>query len=230
MEYVFEDRALSPLAPRKEEEPRSLVGHYLTNVAVGSLWVFFTLTSVRAVLQASEFGLQTWVYIALLLRNASLTILFLVRRPAKASSVQVKEWLVAAVGTAAPCFFTQGDAYPAIPSYFHCVVYLIMALAGTLSVFAVLSLGRSFGIVPANRGIKTRGLYALVRHPIYACYLCFDMSFVVMNFSWHNSSILCVSCLTVYLRAWYEEKFLRQDASYRKYAQETRYMFFPRIV
>ena len=32
-------------------------------------------------------------------------------------------------------------------------------------------LGRSFGLVPANRGIVARGPYLLVRHPIYAGYL-----------------------------------------------------------
>jgi protein-S-isoprenylcysteine O-methyltransferase Ste14 len=230
MEYVLEDRAFSPPASRGQERPQSLVGHYLTNVAVGSLWVLFTSVNIRLVLQAPEFNLQAWVYFALLLRNSSLTILFLIRRPAKASSCQVKEWFVAVLGTVAPLFFTQGNAYPAIPSYFHCVVYLVMAMAGTLSLFAVLSLGRSFGIVPANRGIKTKGLYALVRHPIYACYLFFDMSFVVINFSWHNLSILAVSCLALYLRALYEERFLQRDASYRRYTQETRYMFFPGIV
>ncbi len=229
MEYVLEDRAFSPPTSGGQERPRSLVGHYLMNVAVGSLWVFFTLTTVRLVLRASEFNLQTWVYFALLLRNGSLMILFLIRRPANASSVQIKEWLVAALGTAAPCFFIRGTAYPVISWYLCCIIYLIMALAGTLSVFAVLSLGRSFGIVPANRGIKTRGLYAFVRHPIYACYLLFDMSFIMLNLSWHNLLILNISCLTVYLRALYEEKFLRQDASYQKYAQKTPYMFFPRI-
>ena len=33
--------------------------------------------------------------------------------------------------------------------------------------YAVVSLGRSFGVVPSNRGIKTGGAYRLVRHPIY---------------------------------------------------------------
>ena len=38
---------------------------------------------------------------------------------------------------------------------------LLVVVAGKISI------GRSFGLIPANRGIVSSGLYRLVRHPIY---------------------------------------------------------------
>ena len=40
-------------------------------------------------------------------------------------------------------------------------------------------LWRSFGVVPANRGIKTGGLYRFVRHPIYAGYAITHIGFLI---------------------------------------------------
>ena len=49
---------------------------------------------------------------------------------------------------------------------------LLLVIAGKLS------LGRSFGLMPANRGIVSTGLYRLVRHPIYLGYLITHVAFV----------------------------------------------------
>ena len=44
-----------------------------------------------------------------------------------------------------------------------------------------LSLGRSFGLIPANRGVVSTGVYRFVRHPIYLGYLITHVGFVVAN-------------------------------------------------
>jgi protein-S-isoprenylcysteine O-methyltransferase Ste14 len=36
---------------------------------------------------------------------------------------------------------------------------------------ALAALGRSFGFVAADRGLRASGPYAMVRHPVYASYL-----------------------------------------------------------
>src|SRR5437899_9023283 len=47
-----------------------------------------------------------------------------------------------------------------------------MSAAGLIVVIAAkLTLGRSFGIAPANRGVVARGPYNIVRHPIYTGYV-----------------------------------------------------------
>jgi len=46
-----------------------------------------------------------------------------------------------------------------------CLFYSILILVG------IISLRDSFGILPALRKVVTGGVYQLVRHPIYSCYL-----------------------------------------------------------
>ena len=48
-------------------------------------------------------------------------------------------------------------------------------------VLGKLSLGRSFGLAPANRGVVCRGLYQRLRHPIYLGYLITHVGFVIAN-------------------------------------------------
>ncbi len=55
------------------------------------------------------------------------------------------------------------------------VIGLLVVIAGKMS------LGRSFGLIPANRGIVSTGLYRVVRHPIYLGYLITHVAFVAAN-------------------------------------------------
>ena len=58
----------------------------------------------------------------------------------------------------------------------------VVQLSGLLVAFLSLAtLGRSFGIVAANRGVKTRGPYRFVRHPTYMGYLICYLGYVAEN-------------------------------------------------
>ena len=64
------------------------------------------------------------------------------------------------------------------------IVGLAVVIAGKVT------LGRSFGLIPANRGIVSTGLYRLVRHPIYLGYLLTHLAFLAANPSPWNAVIL----------------------------------------
>jgi protein-S-isoprenylcysteine O-methyltransferase Ste14 len=210
--------------------PYSSIWHYLGNAAVAALWFYLTARNVRHILGTHAFfSWDVLVNDALLLRNGSLTVLFLLRRPAKEVSRRAKEWLIAGAGTLLGGFYLTEGARPLFPAYMHGAVYFLMVLALLLGIMAIISLGWSFGIVPANRGIKNKGLYSLVRHPIYSFYILFDLTLIGMMFSWLNLAVLYAFVITCYLRAVYEERLLREDAAYREYAKKTRYMFIPGI-
>ncbi len=68
---------------------------------------------------------------------------------------------------------------------------LLVLMGVVLATGAVLSLGRSFGIEAANRGIQTHGLYRFVRHPIYAAYLPLMGGYLVAYPSWWNALAVC---------------------------------------
>ena len=105
-----------------------------------------------------------------------------------------------------------------------------MQLTGLLLTTAgLLSLNRSYAIVPANRGIKTGGMYRLVRHPLYLGYLISDTGLLINQFSLWNLYVVGTAALLFIARIHYEEKFLLQDAAYRDYCDATRYRLIPGI-
>jgi protein-S-isoprenylcysteine O-methyltransferase Ste14 len=92
-----------------------------------------------------------------------------------------------------------------------------------------LSLGRSFGLMPANRGVVSTGLYRLVRHPIYLGYLITHYAFVAANATLWNAIILVTADLALMARAVCEEKTLARDPAYRAYQQIVRWRIVPGV-
>jgi len=92
---------------------------------------------------------------------------------------------------------------------------------------AYLSLNRSFGIAPENRGIKTSGIYRLVRHPMYLGYVLTETGFVISNLSSLNLIMLVTVTIILVLRLNSEERLLREDHAYQEYAERTPWRLFP---
>ncbi len=106
------------------------------------------------------------------------------------------------------------------------VINFIAILVGIAS---FLSLGRSFGIVPALRVVRTGGLYAVVRHPMFVSDILFKVPIVLKYFSIYNSLVFVVSLGLYVLRARYEEELLSQSEEYRLYKERVRYRFIPLV-
>jgi len=102
-------------------------------------------------------------------------------------------------------------------------VGLLVVIAGKMS------LGRSFGLIPANRGIVSTGLYRVVRHPIYLGYLITHIAFIASNPIPWNISLLATTDIALLLRAICEEKTLAQDDEYRAYQSRVRWRVLPGI-
>lgn len=90
-----------------------------------------------------------------------------------------------------------------------------------------MTLGRSFGLIPANRGVVSSGLYRLVRHPIYMGYLVTHAAFVLSNPSAWNVGILAAADAALLARAVCEEATLAADPKYRAYQQSVRWRVCP---
>jgi protein-S-isoprenylcysteine O-methyltransferase Ste14 len=90
---------------------------------------------------------------------------------------------VAVTAALAPLFF-RPEGQSLLPDR----VTSIVALAGGLVSFSgLMTLRRAFGILPAYRGeIVQRGVYGLVRHPLYTGYLVTHFAFTVAYFSVWN--------------------------------------------
>ncbi len=90
-----------------------------------------------------------------------------------------------------------------------------------------LSLGRSFGLMPANRGIVSSGLYRIVRHPIYMGYLVTHAAFIAANPSPWNLVVLVMADAALLARALCEERTLARDPEYRQYQGAVRWRVVP---
>jgi len=104
----------------------------------------------------------------------------------------------------------------------------IVALA--VAVYARLSLGRSMGLVPAQRVIVTRGAYRFVRHPIYAGIFIGYLGFMLRMYSPRNVALALIGSGLFVVKSFIEEGFLREDREYADYLTRVRRRWFPGLV
>jgi protein-S-isoprenylcysteine O-methyltransferase Ste14 len=95
--------------------------------------------------------------------------------------------------------------------------------------WAKLILRRSFGITPANRGVKITGAYRFVRHPMYAGYLLVHIGVLVVMFSPYNLAVYAIGWTAQILRLLAEERLLGEDPAYRDYMAQVRWRLIPGI-
>ena len=109
-------------------------------------------------------------------------------------------------------------------------VWFALQLTGTILAFVSLSsLGRSFGLLAANRGVRTSGAYGIVRHPAYLSYFIVQLGYVLENLSFWNAAMLTVVVAAQLKRIAQEEAFLSRDAAYQEYRHRVRYRLFPGV-
>ncbi|MGF6778572.1 protein-S-isoprenylcysteine O-methyltransferase Ste14 [Paraburkholderia sp. GAS334] len=107
-------------------------------------------------------------------------------------------------------------------------VGVILQLAGIFwQLFAKTSLRRSFGILPANRGVVSRGAYRFVRHPMYLGYLVMDVGFLLVNFGVQNLIVYAVQFALQAGRIFREERLLSTDDDYVAYKDKVRFRVIP---
>jgi protein-S-isoprenylcysteine O-methyltransferase Ste14/uncharacterized membrane protein (UPF0127 family) len=193
----------------------------LGNLALALLFGFFAAAHLSKAVATGQWATMT----PLVAQESLLVVLFLSRRRSVAASDRLADWAVAAAGTFLPLLVRPGGtpgplAWLGEPLQFLGVAAAVLALA---------SLGRSVGVVAANRGIKTSGLYRLVRHPAYAGYLLGYVGYVLCYPTSRNTLLVVATLLALNARAIVEERFLRHDASYGDYLRGTRWRFVPYV-
>jgi hypothetical protein len=161
-----------------------------------------------------------------LVSEAMVLALVLLRRPTPTISRRPGDWMMALAATAAPLLILPGpDLFPRLDPLGEALV----AAGNALQLAAKLSLRRSFGIAPAHRGLKTGGPYALVRHPMYAGYLLVHMGILLLMPSVLNALIYAIGWTAQFRRLLAEEALLGQDEAYRAYCQRVRWRLVPGV-
>jgi protein-S-isoprenylcysteine O-methyltransferase Ste14 len=153
-------------------------------------------------------------------------LLFVFRRSPQVTSGRALAWLAAPVGSFA-MLLARPVAHPNEGPFG--VFQLSQLLGFAVAIAALGTLGRSFGIVAANRGIKTGGLYGVVRHPAYLGYALSYLGYVCENPSLRNMTLLAVSSGAQLVRIDEEERMLARDSAYERYRARVRYRLIPRL-
>jgi protein-S-isoprenylcysteine O-methyltransferase Ste14 len=164
----------------------------------------------------------------LLVISEALPILFvLLRAPSASLSQRPVDWLLAFAGTVVPLLVTPGVATGALVPI--AVPVGLMACGLLVEVSAKIVLGRGFGIVAANRGVKQAGPYRFVRHPMYAGYILTHVAFLLSAPSPRNAMLYFAALVLQVARIVREERVLNQDADYRAFAARVRYRLVPGV-
>jgi protein-S-isoprenylcysteine O-methyltransferase Ste14 len=103
----------------------------------------------------------------------------------------------------------------------------IGAIGLSIVVIGKLSLGYSFGLLPAHRGVVHGGAYRVVRHPIYLGYLLTHIPFLLSHPTLWNAVVLGFGDSSLIARAFYEERVLSSDTSYQRYQETVRWRLVP---
>ncbi len=193
---------------------------YIQDAALVVLCAFFVVLHGRRVVVE-----HVYTSLPFLAENALLVGIFLFRRRSRVTSSRPVDWAIAFGGAWLPLFMHPVDSANASQ-----LAGLVIQLAGlTGSTICMVFLGRSFGIVAANRGVKTAGPYGLVRHPIYAAHLLTITGFLVGNFDLINLVVYATVMICQYFRIHAEERVLAESQEYRTYQQAVPWRIVPGV-
>jgi protein-S-isoprenylcysteine O-methyltransferase Ste14 len=200
---------------------RAIATDLLVRFAVATLML---LLSINLLADFMRTGRVTGL---LLLVSESMVVVFTIaRRRARLVDWSVDASVVTVLSVGGPPLLRATDASGLLPD----VATALMAVVGLgLVIAGKFTLGRSFGIVPANRGVVVRGPYTVVRHPIYTGYLITHVGFLIAHPTPWNVMIAITADTALVVRALIEERVLGADVEYQSYCRRVGWHLVPGV-
>jgi protein-S-isoprenylcysteine O-methyltransferase Ste14 len=155
-----------------------------------------------------------------LVSEGAVALMVLLRRATDQISLNPVDWIIGVGGTLLPMLVSPADG-----GWSGGVGLLAAGLM--ISLVAKLTLGRSFGVVAANRGVKRSGVYGAVRHPMYLGYFLTYAGVLLLNPSLWNSVLLLTWAALQIARIEAEERILMLDPAYQDHAGRVRFRLVP---
>jgi protein-S-isoprenylcysteine O-methyltransferase Ste14 len=196
--------------------------HRLADLAArAAIVVLFSLMAIRFGADFIATGRVTGLF--LLLSETLVVVLTVMRRSAATIDRSLRARILTVVSTLGPPLLV-----PAAVAVAPETLTVALSCAGLSVVIAgKITLGRSFALLPANRGIVSSGIYGVVRHPIYMGYLITHVAFLMAYPTLWNVLALAVADTALLARAVCEEKTLALDPKYREYQTRVRWRVAP---
>ena len=196
---------------------RPAVMDRIEQVAIVVLWAWLVW---RVELSDNHFA------VLLLISESTIAFFTLIRRPTEKLSMRLGDWMVAMTATTAGLLIVPGVVL--VPALVPLGLALFI-LGNLFQVWAKLVLRRSFGVAPANRGIKIAGPYKLVRHPMYLGYGVVHLSVLILMFWPVNVVIYAIGWWAQILRIKAEERVLAEDPEYAAYMEKVKWRLIPGV-
>jgi len=198
--------------------------HYRERLGQIGLVALYAVLLVRTFAHVTRTGRITS---GLSLVTVSVALWFIVtRRPATKLDQSWSARIVTMAGTVGPLLFRPAD----VPGWLPDPVTSLLAMgAGLFTLAGFAALRGSFGLVPAHRGLVSRGPYRWIRHPLYTSYLCGHIAFVLAYPTLYNTVIWIIADGSQLIRLGYEERLLATDPQYQAYRQMVRWRLVPGV-
>ncbi len=195
------------------------------------------LSSTTALVAVTAlFAMAHWQYwrrtgdpkgVCFAIQEIAVVVVALGRRPPIEISHRRTDWAYALLGSYTVLLLRPGGSSPRAIADVGLVLQLVGGIAAACCIF---ELGRSFGVVAANRGIKSGGLYRIVRHPIYAAYAIAMAGYLLAAPTLTNAVVVSVAMMFQVRRMYAEEAVLVHSAEYRSYARAVPWRLLPGII
>jgi len=152
-----------------------------------------------------------------------LVFMFLTRRRSQYTSTRPQDWVVATLGGWGPLLMRPHES----GGSWELIGAGVQMVGLTLVIVSFATLGRSFGVVAANRGLKVGGPYRVVRHPIYFSHSITMLGFVIANLWWFNVAMIALVTVFQLMRISAEERVLVATSDYESYRERVRWRLLP---
>ncbi len=197
---------------------------WLVNVYLFANIIGVTLWQAAAPLKAGRFGLVEGAFVA---QNLVLAGVVLMRRDHRAIDVRIGHQLIALAAFFSGAFMAGQP--PSEGAGLQTTSLIVSVAANLLGIATLLNLGRSFGILIACREIRTGGLYAIIRHPMYLSDILLRTGFVLGHRTPVALALMLLSVGLYIWRAILEERFLLGQPGYPEYMRKVRYRLLPGV-
>ncbi|MCC6237026.1 MAG: isoprenylcysteine carboxylmethyltransferase family protein [Dehalococcoidia bacterium] len=216
-------RGVPTLAPTSDRPP-ALSGSdrlwwLVSTTGLATIYAFFAVIHLRMWMETGELkGL------GVVFQESLIVALFIARRPASRTTRSPVAWVATGVGAFSILLLRPGgEAIGGLGTAWAAIQ--VVAAIGYVTSLGFL--GRSFGVVPALRGVQTSGPYAWVRHPVYAAYLLGNIGYFLESPTAWNVGVIVLQTIGQVVRMDHEERVLSEDPGYVEYKARVRWRLVP---
>ena len=198
-------------------------GEVWLNVAAGVSVLSWAVLGLRHTwMESGEIGAVRLCGSAI---HALVGVLFLMRRSIRIDGTYRQ------LAMALPAFILGGLAFRWAPASvdWRISAVVLFVVGSVFTVVSLLTLGRSFAVLPALRQVVARGPYRWVRHPAYAGETLLVLAMVLASLELRSCLVLAAFLPAIVLRIRAEEQVMASSGEYGAYREKVRWRLLPGV-